>query len=304
MDINKLIEFAFKFEGKKIGIYGTGTGSIKVVNALGVLYKDVVCFFETTPNKQSFLNKSVYSATEQFLKQVDCIIVASEYVVEIKEYLKNIKDLNIFYPFDKELDIDSEIDIQQAKERAISFKRIEKGVSIGRRTYLTRSTIDNHSYLKSIGAFSSINKKVSIGGENHPMKFVSTHPYFYLANDKNIYEHNSYIEKSVDISNENPKIVIGNDVWIATNAVILPGVTIGDGAVIGAGAIVTKDIPPYAVAVGVPARVIKYRFSQDIIKGLLKIKWWNWSDGEIKDNIQYFYDVKKFVDKFLPEVEE
>ena len=78
------------------------------------------------------------------------------------------------------------------------------------------------------------------------------------------------------------KVTIGNDVWIGIKATIMPNITIGDGAVIGANAVVTKDVPPYAVVVGVPAKIIKYRFDEEIIKDLLELKWWNYSESFIK----------------------
>lgn len=77
--------------------------------------------------------------------------------------------------------------------------------------------------------------------------------------------------------------VIGNDVWIGRGAMLMPGVKIGDGAVIEAGAVVAKEIPPYAIAVGNPARVIKYRFLPEQIEDLLKIKWWDWSESKINE---------------------
>ena len=80
-------------------------------------------------------------------------------------------------------------------------------------------------------------------------------------------------------------IVIGNDVWIGYEAVILAGVTIGDGAVIGARAVVTKDIPPYTIVGGVPAKPIRKRFTQETIDLLLNIKWWNWPEERIRQHI-------------------
>ena len=82
-------------------------------------------------------------------------------------------------------------------------------------------------------------------------------------------------------------ITIGNDVWIGYEAVILSGVTIGDGAIIGTRAVVTKDVPPYAIVGGSPAKVLKKRFSDDIIEKLLKIKWWNWPVEKIARSLEY-----------------
>jgi carbonic anhydrase/acetyltransferase-like protein (isoleucine patch superfamily) len=83
-------------------------------------------------------------------------------------------------------------------------------------------------------------------------------------------------------------ICIGNDVWIGNDVIILSGVNVGDGACVGAGSVVTKDIPPYAIAVGVPARTVKYRFSEEVIEYLLKIRWWHWDDDKIKRNKSFF----------------
>lgn len=95
---------------------------------------------------------------------------------------------------------------------------------------------------------------------------------------------------------------IGNDVWLGANAIILPGVTIGDGAIIGAGAIVTTDVPPYAIVTGVPARVLKYRYNEEQIRKLLQIAWWNWDERKIFDNMDYFYGkVDAFIERFYRE---
>ena len=80
-------------------------------------------------------------------------------------------------------------------------------------------------------------------------------------------------------------IIIGNDVWIGFEAVVLAGVTVGDGAVIGTRAVVTKDVPPYTIAGGIPAKPIKKRFDEDTISDLLSIKWWDWSNEKIARNI-------------------
>jgi virginiamycin A acetyltransferase len=94
-------------------------------------------------------------------------------------------------------------------------------------------------------------------------------------------------------------IIIGNDVTVGANAIILPGVRIGDGAVVGAGAIVTTDVPPYAIVAGVPAKIIRYRYSSEQIEKLLRIAWWNWDEDKIFRNMDYFYGkVDDFIERF------
>lgn len=135
--------------------------------------------------------------------------------------------------------------------------------------------------LKSIGKYCSIAPGTYLTAGNHNMEMVTTSP-------------------AVDDYKAEPwsqNIIIGNDVWIGVNCTIFAGVTIGDGAVIAAGAIVRKDVPPYAVVGGVD-RILKYRFSEEIIEKLLKIQWWNWDYKTIKENEAYFQDTEKFVEHF------
>ena len=92
-------------------------------------------------------------------------------------------------------------------------------------------------------------------------------------------------------------ITIGNDVWIGQNVVLLGAITIGDGAIIGAFSVVAKDIPPYAVVVGNPAVIKRFRFSEDQISKLLKIQWWQWDEKKIEENIQDLLDIDVFLRK-------
>ena len=94
-------------------------------------------------------------------------------------------------------------------------------------------------------------------------------------------------------------VIIGNDVWVGMNAIILPGVKIGNGAVIGAGAVVTRSVPPYAVVGGVPAKILRYRYTEQQRAALLKIAWWKWPEKKVKTNASDFYgDVDDFIQKF------
>lgn len=96
----------------------------------------------------------------------------------------------------------------------------------------------------------------------------------------------------------NKIIRIGNDVWIGQGVTIVNGVTISDGAIIGMNSMVAKDVPSYAVVVGNPMVIKRFRFSQEIIDKLLKIKWWNWTDKKIKKSMKYFRNIELFIQKY------
>lgn len=154
--------------------------------------------------------------------------------------------------------------------------------NLGRHTYLG-STVYISNRNTSIGAFCSLAGNISIGPSQHPLKFLSTHPFQYTD------RHEIRPVRKAAFSPAAP-VIVGNDVWIGTNVVIMDGLTIGDGAVIGANAVVTKDVPPYAIVGGVPAKIIRYRFSLEIIDKLLRLKWWELPDDKIAelpfDNIE------------------
>lgn len=136
-----------------------------------------------------------------------------------------------------------------------------------------------------IGRFCSIASNVKIMGGNHPMNRFTTHMLTYNGNF-DIYAQEEFASqwelKSFDTTTKNP--VIGHDVWIGNDVVLKGGITIGNGAVIAANSVVTKDVPPYAVVAGIPARVIKYRFSKDIIEALSMLKWWDYNYVDLPDN--------------------
>lgn len=138
---------------------------------------------------------------------------------------------------------------------------------IGRFTYVAGARICN----SEVGSFCSIGPNSIIGGlGSHPVHWISSHPAFYSTTKQC---GTTFAKKNK--FNESRHTTIGNDVWIGANAIIIDGVKIGDGAIIAAGAVVTKDIPPFAVAGGVPAKIIKYRFNQKVIEELLLWKWWS-----------------------------
>lgn len=134
-----------------------------------------------------------------------------------------------------------------------------------------------------IGKFSSISSDVKIFlGGNHRYDWITTYP-FSARELAEIWPEAIGIDGHPATKGD---VIIGNDVWIGYGAIILSGVKIGDGAVIGASAVVTRNVSPYSIVAGNPAREIKKRFSDDAIKKLLEIKWWDWSDEKIKKNIK------------------
>lgn len=139
----------------------------------------------------------------------------------------------------------------------------------------------NHDRL-TIGKFCSIacGVKFIFNSANHTLSSLSTYPFPLFFEEWGLAR-----EEVTDSWDNKGDIVIGNDVWIGYEAVIMAGVTIGDGAIIGTRAVVTKDVPPYAIVGGVPARLIRKRFPDETISELLKIRWWDWSKERIAENI-------------------
>jgi virginiamycin A acetyltransferase len=166
--------------------------------------------------------------------------------------------------------------------------------TVGKHTYGYMQFSGRYSKLKSIGAFSSIGADVKIVGMSHPHQYVTTSPVLYAKKF-------GLRKDDLDLLDfENPEwdIHIGNDIYLGQNVMILPGVKIGDGAIVGAGSLVSKDVPNYAIAAGVPARVIRYRFTPEIIASLEKIRWWEWEDEKIISNMDLMLNASEFVRVF------
>lgn len=148
--------------------------------------------------------------------------------------------------------------------------------TIGAYSYTGMNTVIKHA---DIGKFCSISWNVSISGGGHNYHYMTPHPFIHLPSF-------GIVNNKTDL--EIKKISIGNDVWIGMNSCILQGLSIGDGAVIGAGSVVTKDVPSYAIVAGNPAKIMKYRFTDRMITKLLSLKWWNLPKDVLADNIACF----------------
>lgn len=162
---------------------------------------------------------------------------------------------------------------------------LSKGVKILPNAKIGSSTIGAFTYIGDncnftytrVGSFCSVGQEVLCGMGTHPLNFVSTYPGFYSAKAQGSIwfgtTHNFLEQKHT---------VIGSDVWIGARAIIMAGVKVGTGAIIGAGAVVTKDVPPYSIIVGIPGEIIKYRFDEQTIDKLLSSKWWELDEKTLR----------------------
>ncbi|MEO0471413.1 MAG: CatB-related O-acetyltransferase [Bacteroidota bacterium] len=158
---------------------------------------------------------------------------------------------------------------------------------------LIDASIGNFSYLAArakmervdIGHYCCIGPDVRCGLGNHPTKdFVSVHPQFFAA-------RNGWVK--TDRFAEQSRNKIGHDVWIGAGVILVDGIKIGNGAVVAAGAVVTKDVPAYAIVGGVPATIIRYRFTPEEITFLQQTQWWNWPDAELEAKVDAFADIRQ-----------
>lgn len=167
---------------------------------------------------------------------------------------------------------------------------VDKTVIVQKGVHISPSvTINRHSYINgpntrilsgSFGSFCSISWGVTIGPPEHPISSISSHPFWY--------NHQFGFLGNGEWQQPKEAPIIGHDVWIGCNTVVLRGSKIGNGAVIGANSVVTGDIPPYSIAVGSPARIVKFRFDQSTIDKLEELEWWNWNKQKINEMSKYF----------------
>ncbi len=180
-----------------------------------------------------------------------------------------------------------------------------KYVEIGYGSRLNNCTIGDYSYCdrytdianSKIGKFSNIASFVRIGPTDHPMEKASLHHFLYRSSD---YWDDSKHDDSFFIQRKSKVTEIGHDTWIGHGAIIRPQLKIGTGAVVGAGSVVTKNVKPYTIVAGVPAKPIKKRFSENIIEKLLYLSWWNWSHSKIRLALDDFRNdnIENFLDKY------
>ena len=209
------------------------------------------------------------------------------------------------------------------KRIIVKFMNIGKKINFGSRTDISISSkFGGHNYIGDnstfngeigygsyigysskisgkIGKYSCISSNVHVVNGWHPTsKFVSLHPAFYgVKNCTNLLYQKEKIFEPYKFAEGNYDIIVGNDVWIGANVVVLAGVRIADGAIIGAGSVVTKDVKPYSIVAGVPATEIRKRFNDNQINKLLEICWWKRDETWIMNNYIKMFNIDDFIDK-------
>lgn len=254
-------------------------------------------------NRLCRYNPNIYSLS--FLKNIECknaVLILASLNSEIYQELKK----NVM----KYMDEENIIELVSMKNMIKNNKQERSGTTITKiGKYSSGPLCQEHHLIESIGAFCSI----AIGCEvveNHSMRYLSTSPFIYKNKNINPALKMDYSESKdcewyfegvepKGVVDKLSRIKIGNDVWLGRNVIITNGSNIGNGVIAGAGAVITKDVPDYAIVAGVPAKIIRYRYTPEQIKSLNEIQWWNWSDDEIRERFDDFYlPIEEFISKY------
>ncbi len=196
----------------------------------------------------------------------------------------------LFFPWNTQIDVFSSFEGRNALHAGAKVNMCKMGYA----SYISFNSVFHNA---RIGRYTSIGPNVKVIRGQHPTKrFVSTHPMFYSTQQlihksfvtENIFEEHWYTKDGYSVE-------IGNDVWIGDGVSIMEGVNIADGTIVAAGANVVKDTEPYAIVGGNPAKVIRYRFSEEEVEFLLRLKWWNKNEQWIENHAAYFCDINKLM---------
>ena len=210
----------------------------------------------------------------------------SEFIADSAEIINSTRGENIrMYRNARLIDSACGANVSIGEESTVVKSELADYVSINRRNYIRESRIGEFTTIElnanvlfsDVGKYTTISRAADIGATEHDYKKVTT---FGIEKVKAM---RGGVYQEFNFTN----CKIGNDVWIGAGAQVLKKANVGDGACIGAGAIVTKDVPPYAIVVGVPAKILKYRFEEKFIEDLLKIKWWDWPQDVVIKNFEF-----------------
>ena len=283
---------------EKIIIYPCGDVGIQAVNIMERIYQIKPAYLIDN-------NKCKYSKKIQDISILNSIN-AEEYVLFLTstnpDIYKELKSRVLeHFPEERVIELEEMLNLNNFKWEW------ECTTEIGKYSY--GPICKNHSMIKSIGAFCSFALGVDCVG-NHEMNYVTLHPMLYHGKHIEgfdwpfeLFSETDYYFPGVEPKSEKIKkqkrITIGNDVWLGKNVIITNSANIGNGVIAAAGAVITKDVPDYAVVAGVPARIIRYRYTPEQIEALNKIAWWDWSDDEIRERYDDFYlPIEEFIEKY------
>lgn len=226
---------------------------------------------------------------------IHCFLWKMKNYYQIKQFHKNLKygGATIYEPVSISTDSTFEGKNAIGKGSELKWVHVGYGSYFGQNCYFERTRI---------GRFCSIARNVNIIAGTHPTHtFVSTHPAFFslMQEERFGYVHEKKFQELKFADSKNRlAVVIGSDVWIGTNASIMEGVTIGDGAIIAANALVTHNVMPYEIVAGIPAKHMKWRFEEAQRRWLLEFQWWNKPVEWIKSHADSFDNVEQFIKKY------
>ena len=290
----RLTEICNRAKKRNLWLYGAGRGGDIALDILLNNGYDIGGFIDR--NSTAIVKKNGYPVVQlEELNPKDDFIVFS---------LLNFDDELFVHCLSRGFGLDDIAIIatnRTMKENIDVKERKYHSSTIGKYTYGAEELLSDYCFPVNIGSYCSIARSARIVPQ-HNIEYISTHPMLYFPNCMPFGDSN-YVEIPMDDRKWIQKIydepvVIGNDVWIGANVIIMPHVKIGNGAVIGAGAVVTKDVEDYEVVGGVPAKHIKWRFPLELREKLLEIKWWDWDLEKIYQNIDCFYEPELFLERF------
>ena len=307
MEIRKCIEKALERGKRDFIIYPFGFLGLEVKSILNEIYGIQEAF--VIDSNLCRYNPAIKDV--DFLKEIDCskyvLFLASENP-EIHEVLK--KNATAYFEEDSILEFEKitktpRLEVKKQKNKQNFTGGGGKKTKIGKYSY--GPICVDHPYIESIGNFCSFAVGVAVA-QNHEMKFLTTSPMIYFGKRYRGIDYKEYLKEPWYFDGVCPRdelieparrITIGNDVWLGRNVIITNYANIGNGVIAGAGAVITKDVPDYAVVVGVPARIIRYRYTPPQIAALNRIKWWDWTDDEIRERYDDLYlPVEEFIRKY------
>jgi phosphonate metabolism protein (transferase hexapeptide repeat family) len=164
--------------------------------------------------------------------------------------------------------------------------KLGRFTDVGERVVMAECELGDYSYVErgveaiytTIGKFCAIASNARLNALNHPIERITQHKISYRPNE---YFVGAKLDKAFREKRQQSRVTIGHDVWIGHGAIVMPGLSIGHGAVVAAGAVVTKDVAPYAIVAGVPARRIKWRFAKSIRERIIALSWWDWEHDRL-----------------------